>query len=204
MTNKYTKVPPHSTEAEQYVLGSIMLAPKYFKYKDVLCSDDFYRKEHSIIFNAIDSLLNRGECACVLCVSTALRKDGAIESSGGEIYLLNVGGCILNNSKHFFEICGLLHEIGTVRKNIERFGNSDKFVLNNPITNIKDEYKASFSRLKEICDNMSVERHPESSLEEGIILLTEMLKRIKSEKEKEKKVSKEKACFSCGQKIPVK
>ncbi len=51
-------LPPHSTEAEQAVLGGLLLDPRYFD--DVVArvsKDDFYRREHQLIFEGIGELV---------------------------------------------------------------------------------------------------------------------------------------------------
>ena len=51
------RVPPHSVEAEQAVLGGLMLAPdSWDRVADRLVEDDFYRKDHRLIYRAIGEL----------------------------------------------------------------------------------------------------------------------------------------------------
>ena len=51
------RVPPHSIEAEQAVLGGLMLAPESWdRIADRLVEDDFYRRDHRLIFRAIGDL----------------------------------------------------------------------------------------------------------------------------------------------------
>jgi replicative DNA helicase len=55
------RVPPHSLEAEQAVLGGLMLAPESWdRVADRLVEDDFYRRDHRLIFRAIGDLSNKG------------------------------------------------------------------------------------------------------------------------------------------------
>ena len=50
------RVPPHSIEAEQAVLGGLMLAPESWdRVADRISVDDFYRKDHRLIFRAIEA-----------------------------------------------------------------------------------------------------------------------------------------------------
>ncbi len=54
------RVPPHSIEAEQSVLGGLMLSPEAFdRIADRLTEDDFYRKDHRLIWRAINGLADR-------------------------------------------------------------------------------------------------------------------------------------------------
>lgn len=59
---EYLRIPPHATDAEQSVLGALMLDPKSLaKVSDWLGEDDFYRQDHRAIFRAISVLAERGE-----------------------------------------------------------------------------------------------------------------------------------------------
>ena len=54
------RVPPHSVEAEQAVLGGLMLAPDAFdRVNDQLTESDFYRRDHQTIYRAIRELSER-------------------------------------------------------------------------------------------------------------------------------------------------
>lgn len=53
------RVPPQSIAAEQAVLGGLMLAPEaWFIADEILTESDFYRRDHALIFRAIDELAN--------------------------------------------------------------------------------------------------------------------------------------------------
>ncbi len=54
------KVPPHSIEAEQSVLGSMLIAPdSWDKVAEIVVETDFYNRSHQIIFRAIVRLLTK-------------------------------------------------------------------------------------------------------------------------------------------------
>ena len=54
------RVPPQSVEAEQAVLGGLMLSPEaYDRVADALVEQDFYRRDHQLIFRAIRELAER-------------------------------------------------------------------------------------------------------------------------------------------------
>ena len=56
------RVPPHSIEAEQAVLGALMLDNRTFDaIADRIVASDFYRRDHQLIFEAIAELAGRGE-----------------------------------------------------------------------------------------------------------------------------------------------
>lgn len=82
------KVPPNSIEAEQSLLGGLMLdALAWDKVADVVVSDDFYRKDHRLIFEGIANLINNGSPCDVVTVSEHLDGRGELENAGGLEYL---------------------------------------------------------------------------------------------------------------------
>jgi replicative DNA helicase len=82
------KVPPHSIEAEQAVLGGLLLdSSAWDKVSDKLLEKNFYRKEHQLIYSAIMQLASENHPLDVVTVSEQLQKCGSIESAGGISYL---------------------------------------------------------------------------------------------------------------------
>lgn len=82
------RVPPHSIEAEQSVLGSIFLDPEtVVNVLEYLESSDFYRKNHQIIFDAILQLNNRNEAIDVVTIANELDTKNQLENAGGMEYL---------------------------------------------------------------------------------------------------------------------
>tara|TARA_R110002096_G_scaffold5809_1_gene26792 strand:+ start:15483 stop:16886 length:1404 start_codon:yes stop_codon:yes gene_type:complete len=82
------KVPPNSIEAEQSLLGGLMLdALAWDKVADVIISDDFYRKDHQKIFTAIANLIEGGNPCDVVTVSEHLDARGELDAAGGLEYL---------------------------------------------------------------------------------------------------------------------
>lgn len=85
------KVPPHSVEAEQSVLGGVMLESRAWdQIIDKLREDDFYRHEHRLIFRSIGRLIDQSKPIDVLTVSEALREMHELEQVGGEVYLFEL------------------------------------------------------------------------------------------------------------------
>jgi replicative DNA helicase len=82
------KVPPQSIEAEQSVLGGLMLDnQRWDQIADKVTAEDFYRKEHRLIFGAIAALCDEGHPADVITVSEWLEKNAALDGAGGLAYL---------------------------------------------------------------------------------------------------------------------
>ena len=82
------KVPPNSVEAEQSLLGGLMLdGLAWDKVADLLVDSDFYRKDHQLIFAAISTLAEDSHPCDVVTVSEFLDNRNELESAGGLEYL---------------------------------------------------------------------------------------------------------------------
>ncbi|HSD61656.1 MAG TPA: replicative DNA helicase, partial [Burkholderiales bacterium] len=101
------KQPPHSVEAEQSVLGGLLLDNNAWdRVADAVSEGDFYRQDHRLIFRACSRLINDNKPADVISVAETLRLAGELESAGGIPYL---GGLAQNtassaNIRHYAEI----------------------------------------------------------------------------------------------------
>lgn len=78
------KVPPQNLEAEQSVLGALMLEPEAgSSVFEILQPDDFYRDNHRLIFVAVRDLFERGNPVDLVTVAETLRQSGRLEQVGG-------------------------------------------------------------------------------------------------------------------------
>ena len=91
MKTEEMRIPPHSIEAEQSVLGGLLLDNKSWPAVEERVSDeDFYRRSHQTLFAAIRSLLQQGHPADVLTVAERLKLEKKIDEIGGEVYLFEL------------------------------------------------------------------------------------------------------------------
>lgn len=82
------RVPPHSIEAEQSVLGGLLIENSAWDHcGDLLRENDFYRYEHQLIFLAVSQLVNASKPADVITVYEHLQSLGKAEECGGMAYL---------------------------------------------------------------------------------------------------------------------
>ena len=82
------RVPPHSIEAEQSVLGGLLLDNlAWDRAADLLSDDDFYRHEHKLIYAAIGALVSNSKPADVITVFEQLQTHGKGNDAGGLAYL---------------------------------------------------------------------------------------------------------------------
>ncbi len=82
------KVPPHSLEAEQSVLGGLMLDNEAWdRAGELVTAEDFYRRDHRLIFAAVRMLAEEGNPFDVVTLAEALDQRGELEDAGGIAYL---------------------------------------------------------------------------------------------------------------------
>ncbi len=82
------RLPPHSVEAEQAVLGGLLLSNQSWdRVGDVISDSDFYRADHRILWRTITQLVEENRPADVLTVSEALKNNGELADVGGLAYL---------------------------------------------------------------------------------------------------------------------
>ncbi len=85
------KVPPHSIEAEQAVLGGLMLDnAAWDQIADRVAEADFYRHEHRLVFRAITALGERNDPFDAVTVSEWLERNDALDAAGGLSYLASL------------------------------------------------------------------------------------------------------------------
>ncbi len=78
------RVPPQNTEAEQSVLGSILLKDKAFgNVMEILQPDDFYSPAHRTIFDAMVTLFERNEPQDLITLTNLLKDNNQLDEIGG-------------------------------------------------------------------------------------------------------------------------
>lgn len=132
------KVPPHSIEAEQSVLGSMLIDPESWdKVAELVTETDFYNRSHQIIFRAIVRLLNTNQPIDLITVSEELEKHDELDDAGGFAYLgelakntpssANVASYaqIISERAITRELIGVAHEIAEIGYNPEGRDSAD-------------------------------------------------------------------------------
>jgi replicative DNA helicase len=85
------KRPPHSLEAEQSIIGGLMLDNQVWdKINTKLCEADFYRTEHRILFRSISALAKKDQPFDVVTLLDALKSRNQLDDAGGEAYLFEL------------------------------------------------------------------------------------------------------------------
>ena len=101
------RVPPQSIEAEQSVLGAMLIDKEAIaKVTEVLNADDFYREAHRVIFTAMLELYNKNEAVDLITVTDILRRDNKLEDIGGIAYITSLANIVLTpaNVKYHADI----------------------------------------------------------------------------------------------------
>ncbi len=118
------RIPPHSIEAEQSVLGGLLLDNQAWDKVAHLVSDsDFYRYEHRQIFAAMGQLINHTKPADVITVFEQLQRTGKAEDGGSLVYLNQLAQSVPSaaNIKRYAEIVrerAILRKLVTVSDEI--------------------------------------------------------------------------------------
>jgi replicative DNA helicase len=82
------KVPPHSIEGEQAVLGGLLLSPRAFdQVADIITETDFYREDHRLIFRAVHELSNKGKPCDAVTVTEWFESHGKADQVDGGSYI---------------------------------------------------------------------------------------------------------------------
>ncbi|WP_436758052.1 replicative DNA helicase [Streptosporangium sp. V21-05] len=85
---RFERTPPNNIEAEQSVLGGMLLSKDAIAdVVEILRSDDFYRPAHQIIYDIITDLYGRGDPADAVTILDELQKRGEVARIGGGAYL---------------------------------------------------------------------------------------------------------------------
>ncbi|MEE9361275.1 MAG: replicative DNA helicase [Cellulophaga sp.] len=85
------KIPPQAVDLEEVVIGAMMIDKKGVdEIIDILHPDVFYKEAHKNIYDAIFKLFETSEPIDLLTVSGQLKKDGKLESIGGDFYLIKL------------------------------------------------------------------------------------------------------------------
>lgn len=172
------KVPPNSIEAEQSVLGSMLLDREaIIVVLEFLKGTDFYKEAHKEIFESMYDLFNRNEPVDLVTLMEELKKREMLEAIGGTPYLTSLasGVPITSNVKYYAEIVerkSLLRKLIRSSQEIIQLGySSDVEVLevieqaqksiydisqdrsNEGFTHIRELLSDTFDRIEELYEN---------------------------------------------------
>jgi replicative DNA helicase len=146
------RVPPHSVEAEQSVLGGLLLDNgAWDRVGDLLGESDFYRYEHRLIYVGISALVNATKPADVITVFEQLQSLGKAEECGGLAYLNALAQSVPSaaNIRRYAEI---VRERSVLRKLVQASDEIATSAFNpqgRPVAQILDEAEGRIFRIGE-------------------------------------------------------
>ncbi len=113
------RIPPHSIEAEQSVLGSMMVSKESINTAlEIVRPDDFYKEANKEIFETIIVLFNKNEPVDLITLPEELKRRGTLEGIGGITYIANLSSSVATtaNTKYY---CKIVEEKSILRRLIK-------------------------------------------------------------------------------------
>lgn len=145
------QVPPHSIEAEESVLGAVLLSSDAANIAlERLHADDFYRPAHQQIFEAVRKLFDTHEPIDAVTVSEVLRRDGTLERIGGVESLTRILDAVPTASNIDY-YAGIVDE-HALRRRLMRVGGDIGSLaghLTEPITDVIDQAEQAVFQVAE-------------------------------------------------------
>jgi len=113
------RVPPQNIEAEQSLLGSLLIDKNaIIKVADKINSDDFYKKIHYHIYEAMVELYLKQEPIDILSLTNKLKEGKKLEEIGGRSYLAQLS-TLVPTSSHVLQYAKIVQKKATLRRLIE-------------------------------------------------------------------------------------
>lgn len=134
------RVPPQNIEAEQSVLGAMLIEKEAIpKVMEILRDTDFYREAHRVIFNAMLELYNKNEAVDMITVTEILKRDNKLEDVGGIAYVTSLANAVPTASNvtyhaSIIEEKSILRQLVSVSTQIASMG----YEANDDVKNIID------------------------------------------------------------------
>ncbi|KKS67644.1 MAG: Primary replicative DNA helicase [Parcubacteria group bacterium GW2011_GWC2_42_6] len=139
--NSNPKLPPQNIEAEQSVLGCLMLDKNAItRVADILLTGDFYRSAHNIIFETMIELYDRNEPIDLLSLNNRLEEKNKLDETGGPAYLTTLVNSV-PSAAHILHYAKIVHRKKVLRDLIEAAEHISEigFKENEEIENVLDE-----------------------------------------------------------------
>lgn len=102
-----TRIPPHSVESEQSILGAILLdKDAMITVSETIRANDFYKDAHRIIYECMIKLSNKNEPIDLITLTEELRKEGHLDDVGGISYITSLSTIVptTSNVKYYADI----------------------------------------------------------------------------------------------------
>lgn len=180
MNETAQRLPPQNIEAEQSVLGAMLIdKDALFEVAEILSAEDFYREVHQKIFESIMALSNKGEPVDLVTVCEELQSRGLLDKVGGAVYLASLAN-MTPTAAHAGYYAGIVREKSVLRRlirtsteiigkcygyveNIEEFLDEAEKVIfevarskdSKNFVHLKDALEQTFERLERLYERRS-------------------------------------------------
>ncbi len=142
--------PPKDIEAEQAVLGAILIKPEQFpQIIDLLTPGDFYREAHAKTYQVMLDLLEEGVEVDIVTVHGRLKDQGLIEKVGGILYLPNIMEQV-GYATNIFTYAQIVHDKSTLRRLIDAASSLGQDCVNGKGTDIPKIIETHQNKISEI------------------------------------------------------
>lgn len=119
MDQDFSRIPPHSLEAEKSTLGALLVdKDAIVKIADVLQDDDFYHEKHAIIYRAVLELFNKRNPIDVLTLTSLLEDKKELDQVGGASYIAELTSEVPTAS-HIFQYATIVKQKSILRRLIK-------------------------------------------------------------------------------------
>ncbi|MDD5043251.1 MAG: replicative DNA helicase [Patescibacteria group bacterium] len=116
MADNLAKLPPQNLEAEQSLLGALLIdRDAIVKIADIVTAEDFYKESHRLIFETIADLFSRHEPIDILSVGSRLEERGQLEQIGGRSYVADLTNAVPTSS-HVVHYANIVKKKATLRR----------------------------------------------------------------------------------------
>ena len=158
MANKDIRIPPQDLDAEQSVLGALMIDKSAIaSVDDILMEEDFYKKANGIIYGAMFKLWGENEPIDILSVTNKLRGVKELKDIGGEAYLAELVNSVptASNIAHYSRIVQrkrILRDLIGASYDIAQLGYREEEDID--VLLVTDKKK--FAKLKKEIENINI------------------------------------------------
>lgn len=173
------KIPPQSLEAEQAIIGSLMLdKDAWLQIADALLPEDFYSPAHQTIYSSMRELSTKSQAIDMITVTAILQNSGAFEGVGGHSYLVElldrtVSSANLSEYVRIVKEKSLLRKVISVSSEIMQEAYSERV---DDVESFLDRSEARFFHLSENRDNEGLSA-PMEAVKQSLIKIEDYYKR---------------------------
>jgi replicative DNA helicase len=176
------RVPPHSLESEQAVLGALMLRPSALhEITDLITAEMFYAKKHATIYQTMLELSAKSEPIDVLSVASKLKEKKQINEIGGNSYLNELMGNVPStvNIRHYADLVYKKHILRSLIDASENIATQAYAETDQDVADILDSAEKSIFR---VSSNMNV-KNGFVSIKQGLMDTVEQIEYLREHKD---------------------